>query len=172
MGAANGAMYVASFSNLVVQNVTQDLLQLYTNDVGTQAVIIHSWRLTCFPLQKSGVAQDDRMTLQIVRRSAPSGPGVGQNQIPITGLPLNPLNDNSLTNVSTNLYSVGTLSQVLDTFSVSVMYPWSIVYREDQRLPLRTSVYPTDYPVCLYMAVPPSTWYLMEGEVVYEESGE
>ena len=171
MGAANGAMYVASYNNLVVQNTSQDLIQLYSSTADNSSIIIHSWKLTCFPLQISGVAQDDRMTIQIVRRSTVSGPGVGQNQIPMLGVPLNPKNDVGFTTVNSNNNTVGTLGSVISSHSISVKNPWSLVYRENERLIAVADSPGAEQPVCLYIAVPPSTWYVMSFEVLYEELG-
>jgi hypothetical protein len=171
MGAANGSMYVASYNNLVVQNATQDLIQIYTNTYDNSSLIIHSWKLTCFPLQISGVAQDDRMTLQVVQRSVVSGPSFGQIQIPMSITPLNPASGNGFATVNTNNNSVGTLSAILGSYSVSVIKPWNMVYRENQRIIAIPDSPGAQQPVCLYLAVPPSTWYLMSFEILYEEIG-
>jgi len=174
MGATSGSTYVASFGPNVIQPVAQDLIQVYPSTNDNHNLIIHSWRLTVQPLDKSGVSQDDRMNLQVVRRSTLSTTGGAVGFLGtqfITPTPLQPKAGNALTNVETNLNVLGTLDTVLECDNVSVMFPWSRTYREDQRI----IVLPDDgvtvpsLPVCLYLAAPPSTWYLMCGEVVFEE---
>jgi len=174
MGATSGSTYVASFGPNVIQPVAQDLIQVYPSTNDNHNLIIHSWRLTVQPLDKSGVSQDDRMNLQVVRRSTLSTTGGAVGFLGtqfITPTPLQPKSGTAVTNVETNLNVLGTLGSVIESDTVSVMYPWSRTYREDQRIPIVADdgvTYPS-LPVCLYLATPPSTWYLMSGEVVFEE---
>jgi hypothetical protein len=171
MGAAGGTMYSGSFTNLVCRAVTQDLIQLFTTTAADQTAIIHSWRLSFVPLQASGVAQADYANLQIVRRTTVSSSSLFGAPIQIAGVPLDKTAPGALTNMQLGLESVGTLDSVVDSFTVPIIYPFYLKYRDDQRLPMIAQYnWPTNtFTTALYLSSALSVPYLVSGEVIWEE---
>jgi len=157
--AANGLLYTAQFTSVSVTNAIQDIWEIQA--AAGVPVIIHSWRVIFTPVITSGVAQDVRIPLQILRRST-AGTG---------GSAVTPVATNSRNTVAaastvtrTVVTTQGTAGNILDGEIASVIVPFERIYTPDQRL-----VIPGGTKLSLFMTTAPGAAIVTSSEVYFEE---
>ena len=162
--AAQGLIYTASFQGVSVTNAIQDIFEFAAS--ANCSTVVHSWRLEFTPTIVSGVAQDVRLNLQIVRRSTSGTGGVA-----VTPKPENPRNSVAALAVvnRTVVTTQGTIQDILYGGNPSVLVPWERVYTADQRIVLPTSGGSTQNRISLFLAAAPGQAFVTSGEVVFEE---
>jgi hypothetical protein len=157
-------MYTASFQGVTITNAVQDIFEFASS--ANAPVIIHSWRVEFTPTITSGVAQDVRLNLQIVRRST-SGTGGAA----VTPKPENPrMSVAAISTVNRTVVTTqGTIADILYGGNPSVIVPWERIYTPDQRLVLPASGGSAQNRLCLFLATAPGQTLVTSAEVVFEE---
>ena len=162
--AANGLIYTASFQGVTVTNAIQDIFELIAST--NCSAIVHSWRVEFVPTITSGVAQDVRLNLQLVRRTTTGSGGVA-----VVPKPTNPRNTVvALTTVNRTVVTTqGTIGDIEYGGNPSVIVPWERGYMPDQRLDLPASGGSAQNRLCLFLAAAPGQSFVASGEVYIEE---
>lgn len=126
--AANGLMYTASFDNVSVTAVAQDIWEFVCG--ATVGVLIHSFKITFVPTIVSGVAQDVRAQMrQLVRSTTGSGGAA------VTPRAVNPRNTVAAATTTTRTVTTpGTAGNVWSAEQISVIVPYERVFTQDQRI--------------------------------------
>ena len=128
--AAGGLMYTATFQNVSVTNVAQNIWEIIA--AAATSLLIHSIRLTITPSIVSGVAQDVRAQLAIQTITTTGSGGVA-----VTPGALNRRNTvAAVTTFNRTVTTPGTLGVVMDAEIASVIVPFERVYTADQRIPI------------------------------------
>jgi hypothetical protein len=162
--AANGLIYTASFQGVTVTNAIQDIYEFIAS--ANCSTLFHSFRVEFTPTITSGVAQDVRLNLQIVRRSTSGSGGAA-----VTPKPTNPRNTvAALTTVNRTVVTTqGTIQDILYGGNPSVIVPWERVYTADQRIDLPASGGSSQNRLCVFLAAAPGQSFVASGEVYFEE---
>jgi len=162
--AAQGLIYTASFQGVTVTNAVQDLFEFIGS--ANCSTIFHSFRIEFTPTITSGVAQDVRANIQIVRRTTSGSGGAA-----VTPKPANPRNTvAALTTVNRTVVTTqGTIGDILYGGNPSVIVPWERVYTADQRLVLPASGGNSQNRLCVFLAAAPGQSFTTSGEVYFEE---
>jgi hypothetical protein len=156
--AANGLMYTVSFQNVNVTGAAQNLWE-FIAAAGT-GLLIHSIRLTFTPTIVSGVAQDVRAQLIIMRLT-----GTGTGGSATTPAPVNIRNTvAAVTTVNRLVTTVGTASTQLSADNVSIIVPYERIFTPDQRIPV-----PGGGRLALNLAATLGTTYSASSEIYFEE---
>ena len=162
--AANGLIYTASFQGVTVTNAIQDIFEFIGS--ANCSTVFHSFRIEFTPTVVSGVAQDVRTNVQIVRRSTTGSGGVA-----VTPKPENPRNTvAALTTVNRTVVTTqGTNQDILYGGNPSVIVPWERIYTPDQRIVLPASGGSSQNRLCVFLAAAPGASFVTSGEVYFEE---
>lgn len=126
--AANGLMYTASFDNVSVTAVAQDIWEFVCG--ATVGCLIHAFKITFVPTITSGVAQDVRAQFRQCVRSTTGSGGVA-----VTPRPVNPRNTVAAATTTTRTVTTpGTVGNVWGAEQPSVIVPYERVFTQDQRI--------------------------------------
>jgi hypothetical protein len=128
--AAGGLVYTASFQNVSVTNVAQNLWEIIC--AAATSILVHSIRVTFTPTITSGVAQDVRAQLNIQTITT-----TGTGGSAVTPRALNRRNTVAAVTTTNQLVTaVGTLGVIMDSENVSIIVPFERIYTPDQRIPV------------------------------------
>jgi hypothetical protein len=156
--AANGLIYTASFENVSITAAAQDIWELVA--AAGVSVVVHWWKLTLQPTITSGVAQDERMRLQIVERSTT---GTGGSAVTPAGA--NPrLTTAAATTCTRTVTTPGTIGEVYWADRVSIIVPWELIWTPDTRKPIQGGG-----RLCLNLAASLSGAFNASSTVCFEE---
>lgn len=126
--AANGLMYTANFDAVSITNAAQDIWEFVAG--ATTGILLHSVRVTWVPTITSGVAQDVRLQLRTLVRSATGSGGAA-----VTPRAVNPRNTvAAVTTTTRTVTTPGAAGNVWSAEQVSVIVPYERIFTPDQRL--------------------------------------
>jgi hypothetical protein len=156
--AASGLFYTASFNNVSISNVAQNLWELIA--AAGVPLLLHSIRLTITPTITSGVAQDVRAQLNVQRISTTGSGGSAK-----TPAPVNSRNTVAASTTANALVTTpGTAGTVLDSENVSIIVPFERIYTPDQRIPV-----PAGTRIALNLSAGLGAAYNASSEIYFEE---
>jgi hypothetical protein len=128
--AAGGLVYTASFQNVSVTNVAQNLWEIIA--AAGVSLLIHSIRIAFTPTIVSGVAQDVRAQIAIQTITS-----TGTGGVAVTPSAVNRRNTvAAVTTFNRTVTTPGTLGVVMDAEIPSIIVPFERVYTSDQRIPI------------------------------------
>lgn len=132
---AVGLMYTSQFTNVSITNAIQDIWELRA--AATAGIILHWIKLTLVPVITAGVAQDVRMSLQILERTGAAGTG-GAAVVPAG---VHPRNTVAATMVTTRtvVTTQATAGDIHWADQVSIIVPDEYIWTPDLRIPISPS---------------------------------
>jgi hypothetical protein len=152
VGAAQGLMYNATFTNVSSGTSSVDIWALETS--AAVPILIHEWRMT------SAATVDTRLSLQILRRTTAHTGGTT-----ITPKPLNKRNTvAAATGAFTFDTTPGTGGDIIESELWSVLVPFSRIYTPDERTAVGVSSF-----ICLFFATAPGGAVNLSSTVTWEE---
>lgn len=127
---AVGLMYTASFENVSITAAAQDVWELVC--AAGVGIIVHWVKLDLAPTITSGVAQDERMRLQICERST-----TGTGGAAVTARGVHPRNTVAASTVATRTVTTpGTIADILWSDRASIIVPFEKIFTPDLRIPV------------------------------------
>lgn len=155
-----GLMYTSQFTNVSITNAIQDIWEMRA--AATAGIILHWIKLTVVPTITSGVAQDVRMSLQILERTGAAGTG----GVAVTPAGVHPRNTvaASLVTTRTVVTTQGTAGDIHWSDQVSMIVPDEYIWTPDLRIPISPST-----NLCLFLVTALGAAFNASSTIAWEE---
>jgi hypothetical protein len=157
--AANGLLYTAQFTNVSITNAIQDIWEMRA--AATAGVLLHWVKLTFVPTITSGVAQDARVSLQLLERTGAAGTG-GAAVVPAGTHPRNSVA--AVTTTTRTVTTPGTAGDIHWSDQVSIIVPYELIFTPDMRIPISPST-----NLSLALVSSPGAVYSASSTICFEE---
>lgn len=155
---AVGLIYTSQFDNVSITAASQDIWELVA--AAGVSLIVHWIRLTLQPTITSGVAQDERVRLQVVERST-TGSG-GSAVTPAGSHPRNTVA--AATTTTRTVTTPGTIGDIRWSERLSIITPIEILFTPDMRQPIQGGG-----RLCLFLVATLSGAFNANSTVCFEE---
>lgn len=155
---AVGLMYTSQFDNVSITAASQDVWELVA--AAGVGLIVHWIKLTLQPTITSGVAQDERMRLQICERSTTGSGGAA-----VTPAGVHPRNTVAASTTTTRTVTTpGTIGDINWADRVSIIVPFELIFTPDMRKPISGGG-----RLCLFLVAALSGAFNASSTVCFEE---